>query len=99
MGEGAEMLKELERQENELLTRLGKVRELITKEKLRISEQQFGVRIGSIVKTRQGIEHKVTEVNVNFGGKPWIEGNPKKKDGTFGTARRNLCSDWTLVIS
>ena len=75
------------------------MRDLITKEKLKISEQKFGVRVGSIVKNRQGVEHKVTNVNTSYSGKPWIEGNQKKKDGTFGTARRNLYSDWTLVIS
>lgn len=91
------MLKQLEQQEKELLAQLDTVREAITKEKLRISEQEFGVRVGSIVKDRKGVEHKVTLVNAKYSGRPWLEGNPKKKDGTFGTARRNIYSDWTLV--
>lgn len=91
------MLKELEQQEKQLLESLNDVREAITKEKLRLAEKDFGVRVGSIVKDRKGVEHKVTCVNVKYSGTPWLEGNPKKKDGTFGTAHRNIYSDWTLV--
>ena len=91
------MLKNLEKQEKDLLENLAIVRKEITTEKLRLAEQEFGVRIGSIVKDRSGVEHKVTHVSVKYSGKPWLEGNPKKKDGTFGTARRNIYGDWQLV--
>lgn len=90
------MLKELEQQEKEILEQLQVVRKAIHEEKLRLTEQQFGVRVGSIVKDRKGVEHKVTKVNPSY-GKPWLEGNPKKKDGTFGIAQRNIYSDWDLV--
>ena len=91
------MLKKLELQEKELCERLSVVRDAINKEKLRLAEQEFGVKVGSIVKDSKGIEHQVTLVVATYSGKPWLEGNPKKKDGTFGTARRNIFSGWTLV--
>lgn len=91
------MLKELEQQEKELLESLGKVRCSIRNEKWRIAEQDFGVRIGSIIKDRNGVVYRVIEVSTRFDGKPWLVGNPKKKDGSFGIAQRNIYSDWELV--
>ena len=92
-------LAELKLQEEELSSKLNEVRREITKEKLRLAEQEFGVRIGSVVKDKKGIEYKVTCVKTNFSGKPWLEGNPKKKDGTFGIAHRNIYGNWTLISS
>jgi len=94
------MLKELEQQEKDLLAKLNAVRESITEEKTRLAEHKFGVRVGSIVKDRKGIEHKVTQVDTRYyDGSPWLVGNPKKKDGTFGIAQRNLYSCWTLLTT
>jgi hypothetical protein len=93
------MLKALEQQEKELIECLNVVRKEINEEKLRLAEQEYGVRVGSIVKDSKGVEHKVIFVNVRYGDKPWLEGNPKKKDGKFGTARRNIYTDWSLVSS
>lgn len=91
------MLKELIQQEDELSKKLGEVRRAITEEKTRLAEEQFGVSVGSIVSDRQGNEYRVTRIMTMCSGKPWLEGNPKKKDGTFGVARRNIYSDWNLV--
>lgn len=92
------MLKQLELQEEELLKSLATLREAITKEKLLLAEKEYGVRVGSFVVDRKGVEYKVTRVIVKYGGKPWLECNKKKKDGTFGTALRKLYNDWQLVI-
>lgn len=54
-----------------------------------------------VVSTRpshKGEQYIVREVDIDwmldFGGTPCVIGSPKKKDGTFGTARRNLFNDW-----
>lgn len=53
-----------------------------------------GVSVGQIV-MHNGKEHRVTEIDASWArAKPWLYGNPKKADGTFGTARRSLYSDW-----
>lgn len=57
---------------------------------------KYGVRPGDIVVSHKGKEYKVTKVDTMFddGLKPFVAGIPRKKDGTFGTAHRNLYSDW-----
>lgn len=54
------------------------------------------VKIGDIVaSTRTGVKHRVTEVDVRF-RKTWVIGNPLKKDGTFGAAKRYLYDNFTV---
>ena len=93
------MLKELEAQEKALQEQLRNIRQEIETVKLQEVEAEFGVKVGSIV-LYKGVEHKVVAVSpMSWGGSPWLSGNPKKKDGSFGTAARNLYSNWTLVAA
>ena len=90
-------LKDIERKSQSLRDQLGNLnqqqRELI----LRGIELKHGVTVGSVVLYR-GIEHKVTRVETRWGiDRPWLEGNPKRKDGSFRTAHRNLFGNWTTV--
>jgi hypothetical protein len=58
--------------------------------------KRAGVKVGDIV-TRRGEDYRVCEVEPpSMSGKAWVRGNPRKKDGTFGTAVRALYSDWTM---
>jgi len=59
-----------------------------------IARLRHGVEKGSIVQYR-GALYRVTGVTGGY-GKPWATGNPKRKDGSWGTAERNLYSDWEL---
>jgi hypothetical protein len=67
--------------------------------------EKWSVEVGSIVKDRKGLLHKVSKVEVSsydtisyyLRNKPWLVGNPLRKDGTYGTAERNLYGDWELV--
>lgn len=55
-----------------------------------------GIKEGDIV-TYKGVEHRVTKVEPEYGfnrDKPWVSGNPKKKDGTFSMVERHLYTDW-----
>ena len=65
--------------------------------KLRAAEiAAAGVNIGDVVSYR-GVRYRVTDVNPrSWGGKVWVKGNPVKKDGTFGRAKRHLYDDWNL---
>lgn len=56
------------------------------------------VKRGDLVLCK-GIEYRITHIRFhswdNPEDKPWLMGNPKRKDGTFGTAERHLYGDWT----
>jgi hypothetical protein len=68
--------------------------------RLKLAELLHGAKVGAVVEWR-GQKYRVTKVDVKYyysgDQKPWLEGNPTKKDGTFGTAVRKLYSDWDLV--
>lgn len=88
----ANEIKALQARENALRVQLSEVCDLLEKAKL----EACPVKVGDIViHERSGLPHRVTEVDVRWGSRdPWLYGNPKKKDGTWGTARRALYSYW-----
>lgn len=93
-----ERLAHLEQEATALREKLSAISVQIQRVQLQLIEQTYGVTIGGIVTDRQGIEYKITSVSTRwFPSKPWLEGNPKKKDGTFGTAHRNLYGAWEVV--
>jgi hypothetical protein len=90
-------LDDLVLQEKRLSCELKKVRQEIRYARLEEAMSIYGVAVGSIVKNRDGKKHRVTAVDTRWiGSKPWLEGNPMRKDGTFGTAKRMLYSEWEL---
>lgn len=86
-------IKALEKARIPLEEQLSKLRQEARTLKLRLAELEFGVRVGAIVLFR-GVRHQITAIDVKWGDKPWLRGNPMKKDGTFGTAERHLYSNW-----
>jgi hypothetical protein len=53
------------------------------------------VKVGDVVSYR-GLEFKVTEID-----RPewsWVYANPRKKDGSWGTAKRHLLGNLTVVV-
>ncbi|WP_224796798.1 hypothetical protein [Pandoraea sputorum] len=57
--------------------------------------RQTGVNIGDIV-LYLGEEFRVVGIEA-LDGITWLTGNPRKKNGEFGNAVRNLYSGWTLA--
>ncbi len=57
------------------------------------------VKVGMIVRGtgRHKGEFRVAEVDPKSWGEPWVIGNPKKADGSWGTARRHLFGNYKLV--
>lgn len=92
------MLEELIRQESALKSQLVDVRRRIHDEQLRQAKETFGVEIGSVVIGKDGgKEYRVVEIQLaGYRDRPWVSANPRRKDGTFGTAVRNLYDDWTV---
>lgn len=70
----------------------------ICAQEAKIAEIRYGVKVGSIIRDRKGKEHRVIRVDGRWAsGRPWLEGNPRKKDGSFGVAVRHIYGDWQLV--
>lgn len=57
----------------------------------------YGIKVGSVVKDKQGHEYKVSSIDVTFGGDPWVKGCKRKKDGEFGVREQHLFDYWELV--
>lgn len=88
-----ELLKTLEDNERLLRARIREIEREIKSVKLEIFKLKTGVGIGSIVMDRNGKLFRVTDIDPNYW---WVEGNPQRKDGTFGTSTRDLYGEWTL---
>lgn len=88
-------LERLEQRRDVLEGKLAGVYRAISEEMKRIAYEEYGVTVGSIVTDGQ-CQFRVTEVDAHCGGKPWVSVNPRRKDGTFGTAHRHLYN-WELV--
>jgi len=89
----SERLRDLEALHVALQEKLSRTKQSITAEKLRLVREILGLEIGSIVLDTKGKYYRVCEIDTHW-DKPWLCGNPLKKDGTYGTAVRNLYSDW-----
>lgn len=82
-----------------LKSRVGDLRRQLREAEKRLLKAEIAaapVKIGDVV-TYRGTEHRVVEVIPQSWGEPWVKGNPKKKDGTWGTALRSLYKDWKLA--
>lgn len=88
-----ERLAELDRRELELREAL----RAVIDERRQVICDAAGISIGSIVKSASGEQYRVAEIKIWRSGKPSVAGNPKRKDGTFGTAIRNLYDNWEVV--
>lgn len=75
---------------------------------LRVAEEDWGVREGSVVRSAEGAEYLVATVNPRppldpdspyfqeQWPKPWVVGRPRRKDGEWSKAERHLFTDWDL---
>lgn len=85
-------IKDLEAKVNQLESQLMDAETKLRKAKLAAAS----VQVGDVVVSRRWGLVRVTRVDVSW-DTPWVRGNPKKKDGTFGKVERALYSDWELV--
>jgi hypothetical protein len=57
-----------------------------------------GVSVGQVVKHKKtGILYRVVGIDTSWKHKPWLRGNPKKVDGTWGASVRHIYDDWEAV--
>jgi len=60
---------------------------------------RWGIKKGSLL-TSRGVIYRVVSMQMIFDDdadeKPWLRGNPKKKDGKFGTSIRGIGNEWEL---
>lgn len=62
----------------------------------KIARIKFKVEIGDIVDGGDGKEYRVTSIDPRW-SRPWVKGNPRKKDGTWGTSERYLYDVWKHI--
>jgi hypothetical protein len=93
-------LAHLEREENKYNDILSDIHAHQNVLRLKKVELLYGAKVGAVVEWR-GQKYRITKVDVKYyhndDQKPWLEGNPLKKDGTFGIAVRNLYGDWEVA--
>lgn len=80
---------------NNLKARVGDLERQLREARERLIAAQIeatGISVGDIV-TSRGSKFRVTKIEPSF-DKAWLSGNPLRKDGSYGTAVRNLYSDW-----
>ncbi len=86
-------LAELQRQLSFHNNQINEIEAKIRKIKLEQTMARWGVFPGCVV-TADGKYFKVVGIETDRTNKPWLTGHPRKKDGTWGTALRNLYSSW-----
>lgn len=90
------------KEEDAIMSRIANLEHELERQRSLLRDERMkhaGIAIGDIVLCQRGRFHgerfRVVEIEVrSYGGKPWVKGNPTKKDGTFGNALRSLFSDW-----
>lgn len=55
-----------------------------------------GVSIGDIV-VKRGTRYQVCDIDVHW-TRPWLKGNKRLKDGSWGVAAHNLYDDWVKEL-
>ena len=90
------LLDELEKEKKDLQDKLSTINAKIKTEKLRLAEKEYGVMVGCVVKGRDNKQYKVTSIDTSW-RRPWVKGNPMKKDGSWSKAELNVCGDWEVV--
>ena len=96
MTETNKHLDALIKREQELNKELAETGRQIKAERDRMAFNGYGVSIGSVVLYRDA-EYRVTVVDSTWKGKPWLKGQKKLKDGTFGILSRRIFNGWELV--
>lgn len=71
----------------------------IKDEVLRLVEELYGVKVGSIVKKGDGTEYLVTKIDTRWDSKPWVHGRRKLKNDDFHKVEHWIGSNWTVVAA
>jgi len=88
-------IKEFESEETQLVNLLVFKRREVHDARIEADCLEYGIQIGSTVTDRKGNEFRITVIDSSY-GKPWLQGNPRKKDGTWGIANRHLYANWEV---
>lgn len=91
-------LEELEADRKRILKELCVNEEALYAARRRRADEKLGVKPGAVVRGRDGVEYKVTEVDVKnwWRDAPWVYGVARRKDGSWSKAVRHIY-EWTLV--
>ena len=85
-------LEEIEQERSALLRQL----DALQFEKTKLLMEKHGIEIGMLAEY-QGKVYRVTGARFLDWGSPWLLGNPKLKDGSFGKQERTIYTPWKKV--
>lgn len=100
-----EILKMIEETKSEISStssHLENLRRTLMVQKIKFAKAKFGIEVGSVVKPTgkrwTGLFRVSQIMSQDYGKerKPWVMGNPLRKDGEFGKKEVHLFSDWEL---
>jgi hypothetical protein len=85
------------KEEDAIMSRIANLKTELKRQNKLLEEERYrnaGIAIGDIVVSK-GERFRVAQVKTFSYGSVWVIGNAKKKDGSWGTAPRQLYNDWT----
>ena len=83
-------LKVLEMEASEL-------RKQAKEKELAICKINYGVYIGCVVRSKEGVNYKIAVIEPYFKSKPSMKGYKQKKDGSYGNVANYIYDGWVLV--
>ena len=64
---------------------------------LAICKINYGVYIGCVVRSKEGVNYKIAVIEPYFKSKPSMKGYKQKKDGSYGNVANYIYDGWVLV--
>jgi hypothetical protein len=85
----------LEQERRELRVKIGNLSDEINAKTMEIFRIRFGIFVGCVVVDSENNEYQVIKIT-QFLGRPKLEGNPLKKDGTWSKLSRTVWREWKV---
>ena len=73
------------------------LRKQAKEKELAICKINYGVYIGCVVKSKEGVNYKIAVIEPYFKSKPSMKGYKQKKDGSYGNVANYIYDGWVLV--
>lgn len=83
-------LKVLSLEESEL-------RKQVEEKELAICKINYGVYVGCVVTSKEGVNYKISAIETYSKSKPSMKGYKQKKDGSYGNVANYIYDGWVLV--
>ena len=76
---------------------MSELRKQAKEKELAICKINYGVYIGCVVRSKEGVNYKIAVIEPYFKSKPSMKGYKQKKDGSYGNVANYIYDGWVLV--